>query len=154
MKLITANDDHYVFRLGKREQTLLRRTLLEFPLIPSGYHRYSRSGATTDDLGNQTLLEEALAAQRVEHRQRVTDLLDDPTRLALGKTGYRLVLAREDMEWLLQVLNDVRVGSWLKAGCPDPDEGDLAHLTAENAPWFLQMEMAAYFESSLLEALG
>jgi hypothetical protein len=153
MKLISTDDGQYLFRLGKREQRLLREVLVQYPLIPGGYHRYSRSGATGDDPGNQTLLEEALAAHRVEHQRRVTDLLKDPTRLAPDQKGFRLALPREDLEWLLQVLNEVRVGSWLKVGCPDPDEGKSPNITAGNAPFFVLMEVAAYFESAILEAL-
>jgi hypothetical protein len=153
MKLITSKSGHYVFRLGKREQRLLREVLEQYPLMPDGYHRYSRAGATEDDLGNQALLEDALAAHRAEHRQRVADLLNDPARLAPEQTSFRLSLTREELEWLLQVLNEVRVGSWLKAGCPDPDEGQPPQVTAENAPFFIFMEVAAYFESALIEVL-
>jgi hypothetical protein len=153
MKLITANDERYVFRLGKREKQLFCEVLRHYPLLPAGHHRYTRAGATNDDAGNQALLDEALAAHRDEHQQRVQGLLSDRTRLAPEPPAYRLSLSREELEWLLQVLNDVRVGSWLKAGCPDPDEDQPPRITPENAPSFALMEVAGHFESALLDAL-
>ena len=153
MKLLSASDNTFVFRLGKREKQLLTMVLRRYPLIPEGYHRLTRAGATSDDQSSQALLDEVLTAQRQEHRHRVDRLLEDPARLAADHAAYRLTLKREDLEWLLQVLNDVRVGSWIKAGCPDPEEGKPASLTAENAPHFLVMEVAGQFECVILDAL-
>jgi hypothetical protein len=51
----------------------------------------------------------------------------------------------------MQVLNDVRVGSWVILGSPDKKP---AELNATTAPHFLAMEMAGYFQMQLLEALG
>jgi hypothetical protein len=61
-----------------------------------------------------------------------------------------MTLSAADVEWLLQVFNDVRVGSWVHLGLP---EERIAKLTLENAPHLWAMEMAGYFESQLLKAL-
>ena len=58
---------------------------------------------------------------------------------------------RAEVEWLFQVLNDVRVGSWVRLGSP---EGKPREVTIATAPHFVAMEMAGYFEAELLEALS
>jgi hypothetical protein len=70
------------------------------------------------------------------------------------KSGYRLSLDAQQLEWLLQVLNDVRVGSWILLGCPDTDEGQQREITLKTARYYLVMEFAGYFQSVLLDALN
>jgi hypothetical protein len=53
----------------------------------------------------------------------------------------------------LQVLNDVRVGSWIALGSPDTEQGEKILLTEETAPRVRSMEVAGAFEAVLLEAL-
>ena len=77
-------------------------------------------------------------------------LLADPRRFGHTETGARLSLSPAEVEWLLQVLNDIRVGSWVILGSPEEKP---AELNATTAPHFLAMEMAGYFQMQLLEAL-
>ena len=64
----------------------------------------------------------------------------------------QLLLKGAELEWLLQVLNDVRVGSWLKLG--QPDENQSPDVTPENFQFVLAMEVCGAFQSALLAALG
>jgi hypothetical protein len=99
---------------------------------------------------NQRLLEEAVAEQRAANKKQLQTLLTDPRRFADTETGCRMTLSPADMEWLLQVLNDIRIGSWVRLGSP---EERLEKLTLKTAPHFWAMEMSGYFQSRLLEAL-
>jgi hypothetical protein len=58
------------------------------------------------------------------------------------------------MEWLLQVLNDVRVGSWLLLGSPDGPAETLAKLSHETASHFWSMEVAGQFQMVLINAMN
>jgi hypothetical protein len=98
------------------------------------------------------MLEEALAEQRQENRRQVLAMLNEPQRFRETKSGFELTLAPAQVEWLLQVLNDVRVGSWLALG--EPEQGEKPKLTKQNANYFLAMELCGLFESVLLAALG
>ena len=111
----------------------------------------SKSGRLPDREANQRLLDEALAEQRAENKKQLQALLADPRRFEHTETGARLSLSPAEVEWLLQVLNDIRVGSWVILGSPEEKP---AELNAANAPHFLAMEMAGYFQMQLLEALG
>ena len=66
--------------------------------------------------------------------------------------GFDLTLTSAEIEWLLQVLNDVRVGCWLTLGEPEP--GEEPEVSEENARYLIAMELCGLFESELLSALG
>jgi len=117
MRLFQANHEGYGFEFSRREKELLFEVLSLYPLIPAAHHRLSRNPGPGDD-ENQKLLDESLAAHRQETRQRVRDLLANPRCFQAHGGGYGWLASRGEMEWLLQVLNDVRVGSWLALGRP------------------------------------
>jgi hypothetical protein len=152
MKLLATQADHLVFGLGKRERSLFREVLKHFPLVPVSHHRIGRAPATEPD-GATKLLEEAMSARQREHQGRLSALLGDQRHLVAAGAGYNLRLSREEVEWLLQVLNDVRVGSWLILGCPDPDQGKALEVNESSSKYLFLMELAGYFESELLEAV-
>ena len=66
--------------------------------------------------------------------------------------GIHFTLTAPQVEWLLQVFNDVRVGSWLALG--EPEELEIPEVNQTNAPYLLAMESAGHFEAALLSALG
>jgi len=129
---------------------MLLRVLKLYPRVPSAHQPLSKSGRLPDQLENQRLLDEALAEQRAANRKQLQTLLNDPQRFRQMDHGFHLSLSRIEAEWVLQVLNDIRVGSWLILGSP---EGKLEGLNARTASDFWAMEMAGYFETELLEAL-
>jgi hypothetical protein len=150
MKLVKATKSRLVFELGQRENRSLPQILKLYPCVPSAHHVLSRSGRLPDCVANQQLLDEALAEQRADNKKQVQALLADPRRFEHTETGARLSLSSAEVEWVMQVLNDVRVGSWVILGSP---ENKPAELNAATAPHFLAMEMAGYFQMQLLEAL-
>ncbi len=151
MKLVQATKARLVFHLGQREKRSLLQLLTLYPCVPSAHHVLSRTGRVPDQKANQRLLDEALAEQRAENKKQLQALLADPRRFQNTKDGGRLSLSRGEVEWILQVLNDIRVGNWVILGSPEEKP---AELTAANAPHFLAMELAGYFQMPLLEALA
>ena len=152
MKLIRADKDRFTFGIGKREKDLLFQILQLYPLVPPAHHKLSKSGEGQAHAENQRLLEEALAEQRRENRRLVLAMLNEPTRFRETDSGIRFTLTPPQVEWLLQVFNDVRVGGWLALG--EPEELEIPDVNQTNAPYVLAMESAGYFESALLDALG
>lgn len=154
MNLVRVQDDRYTFQLGPRDRALLADVLRQFPSIPPGYHRLSRSPNPAADAGGQALLEEFIAAEKKQHKGRIDRLLKTLERSAPAPSGPRtLTLEREDLEWLLQVLNDVRVGSWIRLGCPDNEDDDRPRLAKAQVPTLVTLEVAGYFECAILDAL-
>ena len=152
MKLIRSDQKGCVFQLSRREKQLLLATLELYPLVPASHHRLSKRGKGPKADENQRLLEEALAEQRKENRRQVMAMLNEPQRFRETKTGFELTLTSSQVEWLLQVLNDVRVGSWLALG--EPEQGEEPKVTGQNAKYLIALDLCGLFESVLLAALG
>ena len=124
MKLVRATKTRLVFHLGQREKHLLLHLLKLYPCVPSAHHVLSKSGRLPDAEANQQLLDEALAEQRAENKKQLQALLADPRRFQEHtESGARLSLSPAEAEWLMQVLNDIRVGSWIILGSPDEQAG-------------------------------
>ncbi|NOS70422.1 MAG: DUF2017 family protein [Verrucomicrobia bacterium] len=152
MKFLRAIKSGHVFQLGQHEKHLLLETIKLYPLVPATHHRLSKGGEVPQADENQRLLEDALAEQRQENRRLVLLMLDEPQRFRETKSGFELKLTPAQVEWLLQVLNDVRVGSWLMLG--EPESGEEPKITKQNARHLLALELCGLFQSVLLAALG
>ena len=150
MKFIRSATDLLVFSLGKREREWLLAVLALYPRLSAAPEKLSRSTGSPGPESGQRLLDEALAEQRAENRRQMRALLADPRHFQETETGARLSLAPADLEWLLQILNDIRVGSWVRLGSPEAGPGV---LNKQTAPDIWAMEMAGYFQSHLLEAM-
>ena len=151
MKLLKTEREKFIFHLVKREKQLLLAVLNQYPLIPSAHQPLSKTGGTVQAEINQRLLDESLAEQRQENKRQLQELLNDKRRFHDTDTGCRMTLMAPDIEWLLQVLNDVRVGSWILLGSPEKDVWDF-EVNEQTAPHAWAMEMAGYFQMHLLEA--
>jgi len=141
------------FGISAREEALLLATLRLYPLLANGHHRISKDPRTAGS-AEQHLLEESMVQLRAAHRQKLDELFRAPQRFFKDATGERrLVLTRAQLEWLLQVLNDIRVGSWVQLGCPELEKAPPANLTRLNARSLQAMHLSGEFQAALLEAV-
>ncbi len=150
MKLLRSASNQLVFQLGRREKEVFLAILQLYPLSPSSHHRLSKKTCLPDQESSQALLDEALAEQRAENKKQLQALLAEPKRFQEESHGWKLTLTLAETEYLLQILNDVRVGSWIMLGSP---EERLTRVTPENARHVWAMEIAGTFQIHLLEAL-
>jgi hypothetical protein len=153
VKLLRSTDAGFVFQFARRERRLLLGVLELYPLIPASYHRLSKTADPEQIAADQKLLDEALAAQKAENQRQLLAVLNGPGRFKLEADGYDLTLSAEQVDCFLQVLNDVRVGSWLKLGCPDPGKERPAEPTEDNVHYYVAMEFCGVVQSLLLQAL-
>ena len=153
MKLLKRGGGKWVFYLEEEEKTLLFALLERYPVMPPVYQPLSRTARGGEPGTDQRLLEEALAEHRRENRKHLQQLLKSGHRIRTMASGFRLSLSDTEIEWLLQMLNDVRVGSWIALGAPEDDlcDFELNETTVMHA-W--AMEMAGYFQSGFLAALN
>jgi hypothetical protein len=154
VKLIRTKREKLVFEISLPEKRLLFEVLKLYPLISATHHRLSKTAKAAEHDENQRLLEESLAAQRQENRKNVRAMLDEPGRFQAAASGFQLTLSGPEIEWLLQVLNDVRVGSWVALGSPDPEQGKKIVFNEKILPHFRMMELAGAFEMVFLDALS
>jgi hypothetical protein len=95
-----------------------------------------------------------MKAQREENRKKVVELLNEPKRFTECAAGYRTKFTRGEIEWLLQVLNDIRVGCWLALGSPDEHPEMKKGMSNQTRSQIATMEMAAFFEMGFLHAVS
>ena len=120
MKLIQQDGQTFVFHISKREKGLLLEVLKLYPLVPIAHHRVSSQSASAPRATeSQRLLESALTDRTLENKRLLLAMLNHEARLTETDNAHRLKLTASQMEWLLQVLNDIRVGSWIILGEPD-----------------------------------
>jgi hypothetical protein len=148
----TRTAKHLVLHLSAREKRLLFEILKLYPRVPPGHLHLTKLAQGKEAEANQRLLEEALAEQRQENQRNLKALLADPQRWKGDKLGFRLTLAHSEVEWLLQVLNDIRVGSWVLLGSPEQLH-DFALLNEATAPHFWAMEISGLFQQQLIDTL-
>ena len=153
MKRISADDKAIVFLLNERERDALVQILQTYPVLPPAHQAVSKELKEAQVTEYQHLLNEALAEQRAAYLRQLHAWLAAPGRFRKTKTGLRLKLARADSEWLLQVLNDIRVGHWLRLGSPEISELNPESLEPKLVPAWVAMQLSGLFQMSILEAL-
>lgn len=152
MKLRRTSPDEFVLHFARREFRLLSDTLQLYPLVPPAHHRVASPEQPPVKEEFQRLLDEALAEDRRQKRDLLRTLLDEAQRASQTSRGVELTLTRSQIDWLLQVLNDVRVGSWLALGEPEPNAPP--DFKEANGRFLIALEVSGMFQSILLAALG
>jgi hypothetical protein len=154
VKVVKRTESGCTFLIGKREREVLTALLQRYPVLRSGHFR-SRGEQKKSAGGeeNEALLEEALAEQQRENRRQLDEMLHQPGRFKENEFGFTFHLSPPEMEWVLQVLNDIRVGSWVELGEPDATIRQFTELNEQSMQLAWAVEMAGLFEHSLLEAV-
>jgi hypothetical protein len=152
VKLVRTQKEKYIVLLEKEEKPLLLSLLRRYPLVPAAHQPLSKYTVSAQSEADQRLLDEALAEQRLENQRQLQQLLKEPRRLRKVAAGWHLALSASDFEWLLQVLNDVRVGSWISLGAPEKDLLDF-EMNEQTAVPAWTMELAGYFQAQLLAVI-
>jgi hypothetical protein len=155
VKLANKDDKGFTFLVGKKERELMISLLRRYPVIIGAHFkdRPKRKKPTK----NEELLQEALDEQQKENRTQLEEMLAESGRFEEDELGFRFHLKAEEMEWLLQIFNDVRVGSWIQLGEPEVESGFAIleqRLDEQTVQMAWTMEMAGLFEHELLEAFG
>jgi hypothetical protein len=144
----------FVFHISQREKVVLLATLKLFPLLDVSYHRLSRDPKTSGH-AEQEWLKEAMEQQRQEHKKKLAQFFNNDRRFFKdGEDDLLLTLTGEQMEWLLRVLNEIRVGSWVRLGRPEMEAARKISPTSAQARLLTAMELSGYFQAALLEAFS
>lgn len=155
MRLFRASKNAFVLHLDKGERRVFVHVLEQYPVVPEAYQQITRSRSSSDDDEHQQLLNEALAEQRAALREQVQSWLNAKNRFRRVAHGFNFTLKRTDANWFLQVLNDIRVGCWLRLGSPDPIPSmeELVGQPSERVQLWVMMELSGHFQMELLQAI-
>jgi hypothetical protein len=148
VRLIRRTDRALVFLLKASELQMLGLVLSQFPLRDQD-QQISRFGDDEDLKGAQQLLNEAMAERRKEARSELQAWLRSADRFTHTDHGEELLVHHDETEWLLQILNNVRVGAWQRLGEPEDLADASRSATAESIRYLTVMEMAGGFQSAL-----
>ena len=153
MRLARRQKNDFVFVLTAQEKGLMLTLLEFFPQVPVAHHRLNQLAPSAAVAESQRLLEDSLAAHKAEEKEWVATTFQGPRRFQPVAGGFHLKVKRAEMERLLQIFNDLRVGSWLALNAPDLEQKRNLSPTRLTAPFIQRMELAGIFEMILLKAL-
>ncbi len=140
----------FIFQMGKREKNYFFATLGCYPSLDLEVQPLSRLETPGQDA--QKLLDDAMAELRQERQKKLETFMRGTRFTREGSGGLRFSIAAEDVEWLLQVLNEIRVGCWIGLGRPESGEAEYADLEEDQMKCRAAMDLSAHFEMALLEA--
>lgn len=153
MRHLRSTKDSHVFSLNAVEHDVFQEILKLYPLVPSSHQPLSKSMKGAEATEAQHMLDDALAEQRAIHKSQIQEWLQAKTHFRVTKSGGTFTLRRDEVEWLLQILNDVRIGSWLLLGSPEermePDD-----INPELHQTWAAMEVSGMFQIVLLGAVS
>jgi len=148
VKLVRRTDEARVFLLKASELQMLVLVLSQFPLRDQD-QQISRFGNDEDLKGAQQLLNEAMADRRKDARRELEAWLKSAGRFTHTAAGEELMVRHGETDWLLQILNNVRVGAWQRLGEPEDLPGAFRSATPESIRYLTVMEMAGGLQSIL-----
>ncbi len=152
MRCIESSGDDFIFELSVKEHGWFTELIGRYPMVPFAHYPLSRSPSGDEHEADQALLEEALAEHRAETSRQVQNMLAEKDRFQTAEPGVRLRLQSGEIDWLLEVLNDVRVGCWIGLGQPDTAEISTIEITSGNAGLIWGMELCGFFQAALMAA--
>ena len=80
--------------------------------------------------------------------------MDNPRGFEARGAAICWTPTRDEMEWMLQVLNDVRVGSWLALGSPNLTKTQEIPVTPDTLIHRWAMDIAGGFEMIFIAAVN
>jgi len=148
---LTPETPVWVIQLLKEERQCLLSILDVYPGLDLYLQPLSRRNAVSDD--SQRLLHEAMAELRAARVLKLQQFVKGKSaRIKRDFNGsYRLTLNTEDLEWLLQVLNEIRIGCWKRLGSLEMEDLAQRELAPEELRLRHLMDLCAYFQTELLE---
>jgi hypothetical protein len=151
VKLIKVTRKEFTFQMEREEKLFLIKLLELYPLIPSSYQQLSRSENRPE---NQQLLDDALAVHRRENKKKIATMFTSGRAFQENEEGSLFTIRASRVDWLLQVLNDINVGSWLILGSPDYSRKMPIALTAKTVPFFEAHYVSGQFQLALINAVS
>lgn len=150
MKFLRHDGERFQLEFATEEKALLLHVLSLYPLVPAAHHKLTKDKKLPQRAENQQLLDEAIKSQREQNKREIRALIKEPGRFVETENGSQIGFTRGEMEWLLQVVNDVRVGSWIALGSPGYEAKSKPKRDPEAMRHTMFMELAGAFEMFFL----
>jgi hypothetical protein len=164
MRFLSRDTESVTFELDRRELELLTFLLRRYPVRDPAYPQLASPNEREALADEQRMLTESLTAEQEENRGKVAEFirtrLTPPASTPPGSSGsapfeFSVRISFAEVDWLLRVINDVRVGCWVRLGCPEEQSLHLPPLSfsLSKVTDFAAMELGGVVLGVLLEAL-
>jgi hypothetical protein len=150
MKLARQKDGLWQYHLAQNEADVLVGLLKKFPFTKIDEVKISKTDKHPKAREREKLLNESLAEHRKELK-KLAQALIRPDKFKRQEKGFLMTLSLEERETMLQILNDIRVGSWHVLGEPEELHSHAPQTDAKDLTYRSLIDLAGYFECALLE---
>lgn len=150
MQFSHKNDGVLEFKIEEWMRVGLERALQCFPIqeVPESF--LSKTMSREEILEDETILKESLKEMRDQNKEFAEVFLQrKPFRQIEGR--WSLTIKEKDVEPLLKITNNVRIGCWVRLGFPE--ETALPPKEQHFREDFYLMHICGIFQSALIEAL-
>lgn len=156
MKLLNKTGEKFVFELMSEEKELLSKIFGLYPMLDRDKIELSKTIKDEQICQSKKILSDAFKEFQDSNKRFISELFEKSNNFKPSEDYeyYTLELDGEQIERLLQILNDIRVGMWQKLGCPDLENRKDFIRSAEDVFAVYIMDICEYFEYYLLKALG
>lgn len=152
MRVKEISDGAITIDLSESETIFIKEILSAYPLVPNDTRELTRDASTSDLEEDTELLRTSLADLTLGHQKRLKTWVNAPDTFQVvdGRCLFRITT--ENRDWFLQVLNDLRIGSWQQLDCPTQEELQELTPSPEVIRPLWTMELAGLLQSFLLSA--
>ncbi len=156
MKLIRQGNGSFELRMEEGEWTALSDLLGQYPLTPANHHSLNSKDRPDPDLKeSDQWLRDSVSNHQTEREVQLKKWLSNVQADHSGAdVEYPVKFDADRADWLIEILNDLRVGSWLSLGCPSPEEISGKTWKSSDWPTLWTMEASGMYQSILLKALS
>lgn len=155
MKCTRKGDGRFDMSLDQEEWQALKDLVTQYPKTPADHHSLTSKDDPDPDLKqSDDWLKESSGTHQSERLRQLNAWIHSihPVKMKDPPT-YTLELDPPKADWLIEILNDIRVGCWLNLGCPTPDDLTGAEWRKEEWASIWAMELSGMYQSVLLKCL-
>lgn len=153
MTLYESNPSATLIAMSEAEEDLVRDVFSAYPLVANESRELTKSDGHEDLQEDTELLRSSIAEHNQLSRVRLDKWLADPDTFRRIEEQRVLTIKTEDTDWMLQILNDLRIGSWQQLDCPSQEELSQVSLNSETFRPLCTMEFSGILQSILLSQM-
>ncbi|MDA7916306.1 hypothetical protein N9B94_03635 [Verrucomicrobia bacterium] len=154
MKLLRRSGKVAVIELDAGEHFVVAELFKRYPVLPPSHFELSRCGEFEGMEEDEAFLQETMSDEQMANVKELKELLTTEKYIKQVGDAYQIFLERPQIEWLLQVVNDIRVGSWAMLGSPE-EVSDVEDFETDPSKrsYYFAMELSTMVQSVLLMSL-
>ena len=156
MKVIRQEGGQFELQMEEAEWESFSNLLSQYPLTPADHHSLnSKTNPDPDLKESDQWLRDSVSNHQTDREIQINKWIQSIKPVDTdAEITYPVPFDPERADWLIEILNDLRVGSWMSLDCPTTE--DLTSKSWESKDWprIWTMEASGMYQSILLQALS